>query len=465
MLRQLLSRGTAGLGRLVAAPLAALPLLAALSVSPASAGPATGGPVEVSAELDRAILKAGQTQTVYLKISLAGLKAASSKSRAPMNVALVIDRSGSMAGPRIEGARRAALMAVDRLGRDDILSVVSYDDRIEVEVPATKVTNTAAIRDKISRLTPRGSTAIHAGLLAGAEEIRKFKSKEKINRIILLSDGLANVGPSKPADFVGLGRELASEGITVSTIGLGLGYNEDLMSGLAKAADGSHVFVQEPADLTAFLAREFDDALGIVAQEIEVIIQCKAGVKPIRSLGRDARINGNRMTFKVATIVGGADHVLLAELEVPAEMATGAKELVGIEVGYQVAGSGEKRSASSKVSAAFDPSVEASDKSIRAEVMKDVVTLVSRAERQEAVRLRDEGKSEEAKKKFETNAAFLRQQQKLLPGAAAYAPLTSELKASEAAAAPAAQSAEGWAKVRKGQREVDGNASGAATKY
>ena len=91
-------------------------------------------------------------------------------------------------------------MAVDRLGSDDILAVVSYDDRVEVDVPATKVLSPSDVKARISRLSPRGSTAIHAALLAGANEVRKFKSKDRVNRIVLISDGLANVGPSKPRD-------------------------------------------------------------------------------------------------------------------------------------------------------------------------------------------------------------------------------------------------------------------------
>ena len=124
---------------------------------------ACGEDSELRAELDRGTLKAGESQKTYLRIVIGATRRPEAR-RAPMNVALVIDRSGSMASQgRIENARRAAQMAVDRLGRDDYLSVVSYDDRVEVEVPSTKVAEPYRIKDKIGRLTPRGSTAIHAG--------------------------------------------------------------------------------------------------------------------------------------------------------------------------------------------------------------------------------------------------------------------------------------------------------------
>ena len=327
------------------------------------------------------------------------------------------------------------------------------------------MTDPSRIKERIGRLTPRGSTAIHAGLLAGAEEVRKFKSKDRVNRIILLSDGLANVGPSKPSDFVSLGRELASEGMTVSTIGLGTGYNEDLMAGLARSADGGHVFVQESADLASFLSREFDDALGIVGQQVEIIITLSDGVKPLRSLGRDAEIKGNKIVYKVGALFGGTEQVLLCELDVGARTPAGIGDIAKIEVVYQDAANGVSRTISANASAAFEAGRQASEKSINAEVMKDVATLLSRAVRQEAIELRDAGRIDEAKRKFEQNADYVRAQQAKAPSAAAYAPLADELQANEAAAATANQGGEAWSKARKTQRAIDSNKPGASVKY
>ena len=200
-------------------------VLAALGLA-CTSPPALAGepPFEITAAAERGVLEAGATQRIHLRISITGVRGKSDTQRAPMNVALVIDRSGSMQGARIDGARKAALAAIDRLSPHDIVSVVSYDDKVEVHVPATRASNKAAIKEKIAAITPRGSTAIWAGMQAGADEVRKFYAKDSVNRIILLSDGLANVGPSTPADFIRLGKQLASEGITVSTVGLGLGY-------------------------------------------------------------------------------------------------------------------------------------------------------------------------------------------------------------------------------------------------
>jgi Ca-activated chloride channel homolog len=420
--------------------------------------------LSIDAALDRTLHRRGETQRIHIRIGVSGILPVRRSDRAPLNVALVIDRSGSMQGARMEGARRAAMAAIDRLSPRDIVSVISYDDKIQVEVPATRATNPAAIKERIAALTPRGSTAIWGGMQAGASEVRKFKSSEVASRIILLSDGLANQGPSKPEDFARLGRELGGEGILVSTIGLGLGYNEDLMAQLAQNADGSHVFVQEPADLVGFLNREFDDAIGVVAQDIEIIIKLKSGIKPMRSLGRDADINGSRMTFKVKQLVGGTDQVLMAELEVPANLAIAETEIARIDVSYQGFDGGARRTLEQVVTARFGD-VSDSEKALNERVMRDVGTLTSRATRQEAIKLRDAGKFDDAEKKFKSNADYVRSLQLQLPASKAYEPLANELKANEAASSVEARSQDGWSKVRKGQREYDSNSSGARTKF
>lgn len=442
---------------------AALAAAATIAGGAPQAGASAAAPVSINAELERSVLTIGKSHRTYLKVSITPARRTDTK-RALMNVALVIDRSGSMGSQnRMSNARRAATMAVDRLGADDILSVVSYDDRVEVDVPATKVLSRSDVKARIERLTPRGSTAIHAALLKAADEVRKFKSKDRVNRIVLISDGLANVGPSKPRDFESLGRELASEGITVSTIGLGNGYNEDLMAGLARSADGGHVFVQESADLSAFLAREFDDVAGTAGQEAEIIIKVKDGVRPIRSLGREAQVEKDRIVYRVGALYGGVEQVLLVELEVDPATSAGEATVAEIDVAYVSAESGARVTAKGNAIVRFDADERLSEKSLNEPVMRDVVTLQSRAARDEAIKLRDSGKLDEARAKFSENAAYLRKQQNTLDRSGTYAPLSNELKASEEAAAAA--SPEQWNRARKLQRATDSNSFGASQKY
>ena len=445
--------------------LAALGLAVATPQPGRAAGGAIDSGVEITPQLSQRVVKSGESSRIYLKlgIKVARLERAATR-RAPLNVALVIDRSGSMQGARIDGARQAAMMAIDRLGPRDIVSVVSYDDKVEIEVPATRATDPASIKERIRRLTPRGSTAIHAGMLGGIGEVRKFYAKSYINRIILLSDGLANVGPSTPEHFARLGREIAGEGITVSTIGLGLGYNEDLMSKLAINADGSHVFVQEPADLAGFLNREIDDIQSIYAQDIDVTIELKERVRPIRSLGRDAEIKADRITWKLGQLVGGAEQVLLAEIETPADIGLEARDIARVRIGYRLMSNGEKVDRIETVSLSGSLVATEIEAGINADVMRDTTLLTAREKKDHAIRLRDAGKVEEARKAFEQNAAEISDK------AAKYKfkvdeSMRQEQDANRAAAAPAAASADGWNKQRKVLRGQDANGFGASSRY
>ena len=107
-----------------------------------------------------------------------------------------------------------------------------------------------------------------SGVSKGASEVRKFLDSNRVSRVILLSDGLANLGPSTPSELGQLGHSLSKEGISVTTIGLGLGYNEDLMTQLAGMSDGNHAFVQNYSDLTKIFAAEFNTALTVVANQL-----------------------------------------------------------------------------------------------------------------------------------------------------------------------------------------------------
>ncbi len=248
--------------------------------------------VKLDVSLGNPTLIAGRKQTTYLKVGLTGFEMSGKAKRTPANIALVIDRSGSMQGEKIQQAKEAARMAVDRLNGDDIVSVIVYDDTVNVLVPATKASDRSTILAGIERIKAGGSTALFAGVSKGAAEVRKFLSRERVNRIILLSDGLANVGPDTPGALGDLGSSLSKEGISVTTLGLGLGYNEDLMMQLAQRSDGNHAFVEHPRDLVKIFNYEFGDVLSVVAQEVLVTIECGEGIRPVKVLGRRADIAG-----------------------------------------------------------------------------------------------------------------------------------------------------------------------------
>ena len=363
--------------------------------------------VKVDVSVAKPYLLAGQKQTSYIRVGLTGIPINDTGRRTPVNVAIVLDKSGSMTGEKLRKAKDAALESIDRLGPNDIVSIIAYDQTVDVLVPATKISDRQALRASIERLSAGGSTALFAGVSKGAAEVRKFLDRQRVNRIILLSDGQANVGPSSPADLGNLGASLIKEGISVTTLGLGLDYNEDLMTQLARRSDGNHYFIENSSDLARQFKYEFDDVLSVVAQEVTVGISCGPGVRPIQVLGREADITGQTVTTYVNQVYGNQEKYVLLEVEVPAERAGTERNLANVNVSYVNMASRNPDKIARFASTRFTGSASLVESSTNAAVMSSAIEQIAVNRNKQAVVLRDQGKVEEARKVLLDNAAFL----------------------------------------------------------
>lgn len=423
-----------------------------------SVGRAEAANIQIGAELGHSTIDRKSKDRVYLRLSLKSLAAAQRSKRPPINVALVLDRSGSMSGDRIAHAKKGAEVALERLSKDDIVALVSYNHGVEVDVPAGKI---GSKRDDIERairnLMASGTTALYAGVKEGGAQVEHYRSDMQVNRVVLLSDGLANVGPSSPADLAELGRALASKGISVSTIGLGLEYNEDLMQRLAAASDGNHVFVERPSDLSEIFDREFGDALSIAARDVIITIECKAGFKPKRVLGRDGEIFGDRITLKLNQLQAENERYVVVELEPSSTASTVAEEsIASIAVDYLDMESGARSSDSTVVKVKFTDDGKEAEASLNKGVMSQVTEQVATENSERAVELRDQGDIAGARKALEDNAAYLNAQKNSLGVGTMAAPSASisKLDKLEEKSREAANSleGEGWDRTRKMMR-------------
>ncbi|NJM33447.1 MAG: VWA domain-containing protein [Rhodomicrobium sp.] len=359
-------------------------------MTPAHAG--TAPAIKVQSQLGQTVMPEGRDGTVYLRIGIEGIAPDREGARIPANVILVIDRSGSMKGERIDQAKEAALMAAERLGDADVLGVVAYSDNADVVSPATRLRDTDKVRSAIRRLEASGRTALYAGVSQGMRELRPFLDPYKVNRVILLSDGLANVGPSSPHELEGLGREAAREGISVTTIGLGLGYNEDLMTRLALASDGNHAFVEHPDDLVSIFNEEFGDVLAAVGGDVEIIIECPEGFSPTRVIGREASVEGRKIRMKMNQIYGKQEKYIVAELKVDSGRAKGSAEAARISVSYTDLASKQRATVEDKAEIRFSPSETETKASVDKDVVAAVATQIATENNERAVTLRDSGK-------------------------------------------------------------------------
>lgn len=298
----------------IAFALAALPFAALLHEAQANPAPP---PYTLEATTDYAVLPTADPSSLILKVGITGNRQSDFLERPPIHLAIAIDRSGSMTGEKILMARQAALQAFNSLRPDDQVSIIAYSHDVQTILPLTRVDRARNPETYLDQIRANGNTAIYAGVNQAAAELRRgFGDRRAISRIVLLSDGLANTGPSAAPDFIRLGEALARENIAVSTVGLGLDYNEDLMAGLAQGAQGNVYFAENPRDLPRIFESELGDASSLVAQSATIEIDCLPGFRPVQIIGREGAIDGRRVTVEIQQLYAGRQKYVLVECAV-----------------------------------------------------------------------------------------------------------------------------------------------------
>ncbi|HEY0039173.1 MAG TPA: VWA domain-containing protein [Flavisolibacter sp.] len=202
-----------------------------------------------------------------------------SAKKIPLNLSIVIDRSGSMAGEKMEFAKKAAKEIIDKLSANDFVSVVIYDEYIDVIQNSVSVTYKDSIKAKIEKVKPRGSTNLWGGSEKGYEQVKATYKKNYVNRVLLISDGLANAGMVSPLRIKTKVQEYKDvDGITISTFGVGLDYNETLMTDMAEGGAGNYYFIDKADKMAAIFDKELNGLLNVVAQNAELRITLPRGV-------------------------------------------------------------------------------------------------------------------------------------------------------------------------------------------
>ena len=277
-------------------------------------------------------LIAGMAQKlqVLVRVQAPDAAPAENKLRKPYHLALVIDRSGSMSGPPLVEAVRCARHMIDRLEPTDRASLVVFDDRVRTLAPAQPVGDRRTLYNALATVHPGGSTNLHGGWLAGANELLPDVGAAALARVVLLSDGNANVGDiTDTAGIAALCAQAAERGVTTSTYGLGRDFNEDLMVEMAKRGGGNHYYGDTAADLLEPFAEEFDFISNLYARQVRLSLAAPQGVT-IRLIN-DYLVEGDGVmpVIRLPDIAFGAEAWALVELEIPAGLAaTGAASLL-----------------------------------------------------------------------------------------------------------------------------------------
>lgn len=348
--------------------------------------------IRVYADVDKPLVLQDRTKRVVVKVGLEGLRVPVMPERVPLNVSVVLDKSGSMGSDfKMENAKRGAIEIVERLTEGDVFSLVVYDTRPRVLIPARRVGDKKSLIRTISRIHAGGNTALYGGVTLGAEQIRRNLSWEYVNRIILLSDGLANVGPQSTEDLAHLGRSLGNEGMTVTTIGVGLDYNEDLMTALAARSGGNSYFASSGHELPRIFAEEIGEAMKVVARDIHIRVRCPEGMKPIGLIGREGDVTGQIMSTSVGELYGENEKFALFEVEVPNGEVGKHLDIAQVSVEYADPFTNEKRRDDVNVRVTFSEDEVAVRREANKEIVKEAALAKASEAKREAVKLADEG--------------------------------------------------------------------------
>jgi Ca-activated chloride channel family protein len=246
----------------------------------------------------------------------------------PLNFCLVLDRSGSMQGAKLAALKDATRRVIDTLTPQDVVSIVLFDDTVQVLVPATHAADKAALAAQVDAIEEMGGTAMSGGLAAGQAELRKHLAPERVAAMLLLTDGQTWGDEDRCR---AIARDLAADGVRVTALGLGAEWNERLLDDIAESTGGASDYIADPAQITGFFQRAVRSAQGTAARDARLLLRLVRDVTPravyratpvIANLGYQP-IGENEVSVKLGDLEAGAAASVVVELMMPPRQAGG----------------------------------------------------------------------------------------------------------------------------------------------
>lgn len=329
--------------------------------------------------------------TVHALLELTAPTPANAEQRPPATLQVVIDRSGSMADGRLHAALQALNALIGRLRPDDRLGLVTFDDQVTVPIAAGAVGDGAQARQALAGIQPGGMTNLSGGLLRGIQEAQRAADGDGAT-LALLSDGHANQGVIDHPQLERFAAGAQGERITTSTIGIGLGYDEDLLAAIARGGGGNASFAEHGDDAGAALASEVDGLLAQAAQAASLTVRPSSYVSAVR-LFNDLPATGIQGGFmaELGDLYAGETRRILLEIDVPALSGLGLRQVCKLELRWVDIASMKSQMAAIPLSINVVPGDEAAGRTENAQVRTELAfQRAQRAKREATDALRDE---------------------------------------------------------------------------
>jgi Ca-activated chloride channel homolog len=373
----------------------------------------------------------------YLQVGLQAIQGEAPR-RPPLNVALVIDCSGSMGQEgKLEAAKAAAIQLVERLRGNDILSVVTFDDNAHLLWPAQKAVATERLKRQIAALAPGSGTNIYEGLKSSYAQAQRYAGREGVSRVILLSDGEVTSGVTDPVEFQRLAAAQVDREIQTTTVGMGVDFNEELMLAIAREGKGNYHFIKDGADTQTVFAKELEELTHVVARAVKLRVRLADGVGLVRVLGamtldeaqtRQVKAEEKKIDRKVYEELGiaanrqkeedepgikllipnfyrGDHHLVMLEVAIPP--GRGTRRVADVFLKYKDLVARANREARATVDVEYTPDRAAMIASIDRNVKKNLLGFQTGEALTEAASLISQGRVAEAARKIDERMVVL----------------------------------------------------------
>jgi Ca-activated chloride channel family protein len=312
------------------------------------------------------------------------------RRRPPVNLAFVIDRSGSMAGEKIRLAKEAVRQSIGRLQSDDRFSVVVYDDVVDVVMPSSRASgdNRDLAVQRLATIDARNQTNLGEGWLRGCAQVAEYVATDGVNRCLLLTDGLANVGMTNHDELARHAAELRARGVSTTTFGVGADFDEVLLQAMSTAGGGNFYYIGDSRQITDYVTSEVGEALDVVARDVrlEIVAPETAAVESLSAFPFETR--GARTVVSLGSLV--AEHVVQVVLRVNLPLG-GLESETGVVLSVAGATGSAEPSESVSISWAYADSKTNDMQERNAEVDRAVARVFAARARQEATSLNRAG--------------------------------------------------------------------------
>lgn len=393
--------------------------VAALVLGAAVAGAAES--IKLEAEAAQQFYREGADNVIFVEARVIAGEAVETDSAQPAvqeragspaavrNIAFVLDRSGSMDGERMEALREAVAGVLDTLDDRDVVSIVTFGSEVETFLEATRCDQARTALAALPAIEAAGGAALYEGLSQGAAQARRLGDLDSINQLILVTDGAATKGPREREDFVRLVEGFVRDGLTVSAIGLGDEFEEDVLAAIARAGGGRFRFAGDLSHLAGALRAEIAPARQIAARDAVLTLEFRTVCDDVRARGAPAaRVQRSAVTIRYPRILVGQRLSVVASGELAAYGTIGIqRDLVRATLRWSDPATGEARELTEAITIRFSPDSRDAVETLDLQVYRAAAAALVTEGLQEAIERLDAGDPRRAVRELRRTRAQL----------------------------------------------------------